>query len=377
MTWCLRNRLVGLAFLLANTVLCLTASSTSGKAASLALPGQFRSQRPNAEVAQRGLPDSNRERFIQPQPFPSPSSPKEDDELLTTPEETQAPQEQPGADVQIDVTRIDVTGSTIFGSKEFDPITKPLEGRTVTLAELNNAANEITRLYLAQGYITSRAVVSPQDIVGGVVQIQVIEGNLSDIQISGTGRLKPDYVRERLELGVDTPLNINDLEDQLQLLQANPLIETIEANLQAGQGLGQSELIVDVERAGEIFLNPHIDNYTTPSTGPVRLGVGVGTGNLTGHGDSFRFAYDGSVTGGLNIFDISYSVPINAKDGTFQLRAIIERDEITEEPFDILEIGSDSERYSLSFRQPIIRSPRQEFALSLGFSHQRSQGFFG
>lgn len=326
-------------------------------------------------IAQSGLPDPNRERFTQPQPDPAP--PKTPEPILPSPDPSQTSPtgERPGTDVPIEVTRIEVVGSTVLTESELNPITQPLEGKTVTLAELNTAAQDITKLYLAKGYLTSRAIVSPQTITDGVVQIQIVEGSLESIDIEGNNRLNTGYIRSRIEQGVDEPLNTNDLEDQLQLLKADPLLDNIDATLQAGQGKGKSQLKLEVDEASSLILGANIDNYTTPSTGAVRTGVTVGTRNLTGNGDSLLASYNRSVTGGLNTIDASYTIPVNAKNGTLQLRTIVQRNEITEAPFDRFDIISDSERYSLSFRQPLIRNPREEFALSLGFSHQRTRGF--
>lgn len=325
-------------------------------------------------LSQSGLPDPNRERIIQPQPDPQP--PKAPEPILPSPDPSQTPStdEQPGANTLIKVTRIEVEGNTTLTDAELNPLIQPLQGKTLTLAELNNAAQDITQLYLTKGYLTSRAVISPQTITDGLVKIKIIEGSLESIDIEGNNRLKASYIRSRIKQGADKPLNANDLEDQLQLLKTDPLLNNIDATLQAGQGKGKSQLKLEVDEANSFILGANIDNYTTPSTGSVRAGVTVGNRNLTGNGDSLIASYNGSITGGLNTIDASYTLPVNAKNGTLQLRTIFQRNDITEDPFDQFDIVSDSERYSLSFRQPLIRNPRQEFALSLGFSHQRSQG---
>jgi hemolysin activation/secretion protein len=62
-------------------------------------------------------------------------------------------------------------------------------------------------------------------------------------------------------------------------------------------------------------------------------------------------------------------------DGTLQLRTVIDRNEVTQAPFDEFGIEGESELYEVSFRQPFIRSVREEFALSLGFSHRNGQTF--
>jgi hemolysin activation/secretion protein len=108
---------------------------------------------------------------------------------------------------------------------------QPYEGRTLTLEQLREVADKITQLYLDQGYITSRAILANQVIPpDGVVEIAVIEGSLQDIQVEGTRRVKPGYIRSRVQLGTSKPLNTGKLEDQLRLLRADPLFENVEAS---------------------------------------------------------------------------------------------------------------------------------------------------
>ena len=87
---------------------------------------------------------------------------------------------------------------------------------------------------MERNYITSGAFIPEQDIEEGIVEIQVVEGKLEDIQITGNHRLNPNYVIRRLELAGAAPLNTEHLLEGLQLLQLDPLIETIDAELSAG-----------------------------------------------------------------------------------------------------------------------------------------------
>jgi len=270
---------------------------------------------------------------------------------------------------------IEVVGSTVFGAEELNPIIQPLEGRTVTINELQNATDAIAQLYRDAGYFTSTAILPQQNVTEGVVTIQVIEGRLTDIQVEGTERLKPSYIRKRVQSAVTTPLRIDTLEEQLRLLRTSPLFDTFNTTLEAGDEVGESILVVQVEEANPFFGNVSVDNYSPPSVGSERLGVQLGYRNLIGIGDTLSGSYYRSTTGGSNLFNFSYQVPLNAKDGTLQLRTVIDRNEITEEPFDELNIEGETELYEISFRQPLIRTLRQEFALSLGFSYRDGQTF--
>lgn len=328
-------------------------------------------------------PDPNRDRLIQPAPTPTPLPPEQSAPVLsptpsptptepTQPSPSPSPQPEP---VSFSVSQIEVVGSKILTAADLEPITKPLEGRSVTLEELRQAADAITQLYLDRGFITSRAILTEQIITNGVVQIQVVEGSLEQIEVEGTRRLNPSYVRNRILLGANTPLNRDKLEDQLRLLKADPLFTNVEASLRPGTKLGQSILIVRITESPAVTGFVGSDNYSPPSVGSVRLGAGLNYRNLTGIGDEIQGSYYHTTTSGADVFDFSYRVPLNAMNGTLQLRAAPSYNRITDPDFEDLDIRGGNGLYEINYRQPLIRTPRQEFALALGFSFENGQTF--
>ncbi len=311
-----------------------------------------------------------------PQPSPSPTPIPSDAQPSPQPSPSPAPSTAPDSQT-IQVQKINVTGSTIFRPDQFNPIVQPFEGRSLTLEQLREVADKITQLYLERGYITSRAILVDQAITDGVVEIRVIEGSLEQIQIEGTRRLNPDYVRSRVQLGAGTPLNTAQLEDQLRLLRADPLFENVEASLRAGSRTGQSILIVRVIEANPFEGSLGVDNYSPPSVGSERLGVNLLYRNLTGDGDSIATSFYHTTRSGADIFELSYRVPVNPMNGALQLRTSLNRNKVVESAFSFLDIQGDSQLYEISFQQPLVRSPREEFSLSLGFSAQKSTALAG
>ena len=281
-----------------------------------------------------------------------------------------------GLNASIKIDTITVLGSTIFQQEDFLPIIKPLEGTVSSLAELRLVADRITQLYLKDGYITSRAVIVSDSLAEGKIQIEIIEGKVEKIKVIGADRLV-DYVRSRVNLGAGTPLNTGKLEEQLRLLRIDPLIENIEANLTAGSGIGQSTLVVRVKAAKPLALDLGIDNYSPPSVGSERLGLELAYRNLVGLGDTLSASYYPRVEAFSDTYDLKfqYQVPINAKNGTITAEADIYRNKIINGFAEDLDVSGETERYRLSYRQPLIRSTRQELALSLGFNYQDGQTF--
>jgi len=99
----------------------------------------------------------------------------------------------------IEVTGYTVIGSTVFSAEELAAVTQPFVGK-VSFAQLLQARSVVTQLYIDNGYITSGAFLPEQTLKGGLVTIQVIEGQLSEINVDGLRRLNPREQCDRCRL---------------------------------------------------------------------------------------------------------------------------------------------------------------------------------
>ncbi|NJO11754.1 MAG: ShlB/FhaC/HecB family hemolysin secretion/activation protein [Leptolyngbyaceae cyanobacterium SL_1_1] len=182
------------------------------------------------------------------------------------------------------IERFNFLDSTVFSQEQLAAVTAPYTQRPVTFAEILQARSAVTQLYVENGYRTSGAIFPPQQLQNGVATIQVIEGRLEAIAVNGTRRLRPEYISSRLGIGTSPPLNVNRLLERLQLLQLDPLIESISADLQAGTQPGTNVLVVAVTEADSFDVTYTLDNNRSPSVGSVRHQIEVNEGNLLGFG---------------------------------------------------------------------------------------------
>jgi hemolysin activation/secretion protein len=303
---------------------------------------------------------------------PTPLPPLE--QLLTPPNKLpSSPQEEPSGDIPkaIAIKKIKITGSTIFSEKDFAKITERYTNKSVTLAELFQLRSEITKFYVDKGYITTGALIPPQKLIDGVVEVRVIEGELDEIKVSGTGRLNPNYVRSRLALATGKPLNREKLLEALQVLQLNPLIKNLSAELAAGTRPGSSTLEVKIQEAKTFNAQLNLDNGRSPSVGSFRRQVQLSESNLLGWGDSVSASYTN--TDGSHSYDFNYTVPINPRNGTFALSYGISDNNVIEQPFNRLDIESYSNYYELTLRQPVIQKPNRELAFGMALTNRASQ----
>ena len=323
------------------------------------------------------LPEIPSPQDVQP---PAPQTlPEPEPQTLPPPEELFPPSPEPPAPSvpktdrvpsQITVNRFEVEGSTVFSAEELAEVLSPFTEKPLSFTELLQARSAVTELYVEQGYVTSGAYIPTQRFRDGVVTIQVIEGSLEDIQVTGTQRLNPDYIHSRIQVAASVPTNREKLLEALQLLQLGPLIENLSAELFAGTRPGSSILSVEVTEAPSFSMPVVLDNRRVPSVGSFRRQIALNEGNLLGLGDDLFLAY--SNTDGSDAFDGSYAIPFNARNGTLTMRGGVSSTEVIEPPFNQLDILGDSHYYELSLRQPVVQTPTQEFALGLTASRRES-----
>lgn len=338
-------------------------------------------------------------RPTQPPPFPEISPSPVPETPLTLPSTPNTPESSPISG-SITVTKFILENNAVFSNQELENIPIPflektigsITDETLTFTQLMEISSLVANYYSQKGYQTSGAIiVIPEDTQKkqqGIIKIKIIEGTLTDIKIGigenlQLGKLN-NYIRSRLKVAPDKPLNINQLLEALQLLQIDPLIDTISAQLSAGIEPGQSVLTISYTPAASFSIPILLDNGGLPSSGDFERGIGIREGNLFGLGDTIKITYLN--TDGSDRINFSYEVPFNPNNGTIHLEYIYNNNRVIESPFNDInldgkspDITSNYNAYNLTIKQPLIRSIKDqtftEFSLGLTTSWQQTQSF--
>jgi hemolysin activation/secretion protein len=264
-------------------------------------------------------------------------------------------------------------------------------GKELTCAQLVQAAQTIEKKYVEAGYLNSGAALPVGGVIDqGIVPIVIVEGSLEEIRVcfgnaalsptenryepcskqAKRHRLHPEYIRSRIQAAVGKPFNFKNLRDQLLLLKLNPLIQDVRAQLSPSNNQGQSILTIEVVEGKPQTLALGLDGNRSPSVGDFQRQLQYSHLNLTGWGDQLDATY--SNTNGSNTFNLSYTRPVNPRDGTLKLNLGLGISNIIESPFDVLDIQSITRSIDFTYRQPIVRKPNKETALGFTLSHRNS-----
>ncbi len=276
---------------------------------------------------------------------------------------------------------IEFDGNTVFSDAELLELVKDRIGKKVSIEEMEGVRKTISKHYFDQRYVNSGAVIDEQDLAAGVLKIRIVEGRLNDVNVMNKGGwLRTDYLDKRIHREVGKPLNLDDLKLALELIRRDDKIRKINTALVPTDQLGESNLDMIVTENKVFDAGVGVSNRRPPSVGAEEAEVFLGTKNLTSLGDALRANYTFTQEGMEEVdfgdagnYSVFYSLPLTRWDTTLELGLTQSDYAILEEPFDALDIESDTRMYAVALRQPIYRDFQHEFSVTLKGEHRRSE----
>ena len=285
--------------------------------------------------------------------------------------------------VKMVVKRFEFAGNSVFSKRELAKLTAPFTNREITGEDLEAARVAISKHYIDAGYISSGALLPDQDVAGGVVRFEIVEGKLKDVDLHGNRWFRGGWLRRQLVRAAGQPVNFNQLKTGLQLLRQNPGITQINAELKPGLVAGENILHVIVKERHPFRLGLTLGNQRPPSVGEGFGEIHFEMLSLTGNNDPFelrwgalRWARDGTVEfGEADNVSASYEFPVSPWGTTLGVHAGRNDASIVDETFLALGITSKSEEFGITLRQPLIETLNDTVAVTIGAERKHSETY--
>jgi|TARA_B100000315_G_scaffold259761_1_gene317086 hemolysin activation/secretion protein len=266
---------------------------------------------------------------------------------------------------EIYLTAVAISGSNLLAD-EVDALVAPMRDQVTSTEALLNLKNEINQLYVTRGYINTGVVIPDQKIEDGVIRFDLIEGEVTEVNVDSN--LRESYISRRLV--TSKPFNLQELQSSLKLLEKNPLVERVNARLVPGSEIGQANLQITVDTTELRRFGIIAANSRSPSVGAEFGEVYFQAENLTSLGDSLRLA--GSLTQGLNSHLFDFAIPFNSNDHSVSITHSVSDSTVIEEPFDDIEVVSETESISIGLRFPLYRTPNTDVELGIVAEKRRN-----
>lgn len=188
------------------------------------------------------------------------------------------------------IRSIEFASMTRYPAARFAPEIAAATGSCVRLEAINALLRAVTNAYVADGHVTSRAVVGPQDLRDGTLRVTVIEGELEAVEPAPGGPNRRSLAAAFPGLAGEI-LNLRDIEqglDQLNRLASNDA--TID--IQPGRTEGTSRLVVANRRKDDrVRVELAADNSGQAATGRYQSTLSLEADNLLGTADFWSVYY--------------------------------------------------------------------------------------
>lgn len=250
-------------------------------------------------------------------------------------------------------------GNSAITSETLLSLLNDLQGRMVSLGELQAGANRITRAYRERGYPLARAYIPAQEIDGGMVRIAVMEGRYGEIVLNNTSRVSGAALTSLAALKVGNAVRSAELERSLLLLSDTPGVE-VKSTLKPGASIGATDLLVDIQPGPLLSGSVDADNYGSRFTGEYRLAGTLNVNSPLGLGDRLSLRAMGSDEA-QQYGRLAYQLPIGPWSTQVGV-AYSDMDYELAKNFDDLEAYGNARIASLYASQPLVRG--RDFSLS-------------
>ena len=282
--------------------------------------------------------------------------------------------EEAGVELSFALQQVIWTPSEILNKEQIQAVTASYIGKQVTLKDLREMADKITNIYRDKGYMTCGAVLPPQRIHDGVVEIRLIEGKTGNVNLTGNRYTKNEYIMNRIGLKPGEIANTEKLNRDLRWFQGTNDVQ-LRVVMKPGAEEGTTDYDIMVFEPKNQSVTLYVDNDGYETSGRWREGIFYNMKSLTGHRDSLRAHFIRS--DGTKAWALGYSVPISKKGMRLDLDYSGNRTEIRKGELKPLGVEGKSTSFSLTWRVPFHVTDRSRHEAGLQYIHQKSETELG
>ncbi len=276
----------------------------------------------------------------------------------------------PAGGMKIPIQRFEISGNSVIATEELKSVIAAHEGRSMTLFEIYEVADELTNYYRSKGYSVATVTVPAQKVGSGTVKFEVVEGRIGELTVDGNKAYR-DWFLQRHITGAAPGDVIAEraLERDLLLLNDLPGL-TAKAVVSPGAEFGESDLTVRTEEKRLDFVT-RFNNYGRTSIGEWKLEADLGINAPLGIGDRIDFNVVHADGGKLDYFNLRYSAPVSYA-GT-RASAYFSRNDYKVDSDELqrglegLDISGDGDNFGFGLMHPLIRSRKENLYVGIAY----------
>lgn len=207
----------------------------------------------------------------------------------------QAPQKPPVDDSpRFEIRRFLFEGATLVSRDRLERETFSFVGSGKTFADVQRALEAVERSYSSAGWSAVQVVLPEQELERGEIRFQIIEARIGSVIVEGNKFFDEANIRSSVPaLSPGKAPNINAISRNLRVANENPAKQA-QVLLRSGQEEATVDAVLRVVDEDPVKRSITVDNTGSPTTGKLRVGLGLQNANLTGHDDVLSLQFVGA-----------------------------------------------------------------------------------
>lgn len=255
------------------------------------------------------------------------------------------------------VAKVELEGNQKIETVILHDLVKHLENKNNILADLQMATDKITQYYKDKGYFLAKAYLPKQKMDNGILRIQILEGRLDQIFLKNHSSVNHHVINRYLKkIPKQQALERERSNQALLYLSDLSGIGVIQANLQAGNDIGQTDLILDISGQKLFQGRVGLDNAGSTYTGKYRVSGYIESQSIMGYGERISAQL---LTSNQDIISGNLNAQFPITGNGLWLGGSYSRTQYElGEQFKILDAKGTSSNYNLNLSYPLIRTQR-------------------
>lgn len=213
---------------------------------------------------------------------------------------------------RFDILEFAVEGNTVLPAELIERAVYPFLGEKRRFDDVNAAATALEKAYQDAGYLTVAVGVPEQSINDGVVRLEVTEGRVERLKVSGAQYTLPSRVREQLpSLAEGEVPSFPEVQEELGQLGRNADLK-VTPLLQPGRVPGSVNVELKLDDASPLHGSLEWNNKRSADTDTGRVEATLRYDNLWQRRHSIGLTYFAvpSAREQIEVWGINYSAPV-------------------------------------------------------------------
>ncbi len=191
----------------------------------------------------------------------------------------------------IKVGSVKITGNSAFSTEELQSLISDNYGKKLTFSQIKGMASTIENHYHDRGYRIAKVIVPKQNMKsGGALQLQVLEGRLGDVNVTGNKRYSEKRIKDTFYAynQEGKALTMSEIERPLVMLNSRSGI-SVSSTLSPGADTGLTNVGIEVKEEPRVKGTIEFNNFGSDDSGKYRFIPYIALPNMTGAGDELGF----------------------------------------------------------------------------------------